>query len=81
MLGLVALVSIAAEPPRAIGPLCHQGDGHGDSNHHERGDDRRTIELSQRALSLLPQSDLVSRSVVALNLGFAHWSSGHLAEA
>ena len=46
-----------------------------------RGDDRRTIELSQRALSLLPQADLLSRSVVALNLGIAHWSSGHLTEA
>jgi LuxR family maltose regulon positive regulatory protein len=46
-----------------------------------RGDDRRTIELSQRALSLLPQADLLSRSVVAVNLGIAHWSSGHLTEA
>jgi LuxR family maltose regulon positive regulatory protein len=46
-----------------------------------RGDDRRTIELSQRALSLLPQADLLSRSVVDVNLGIAHWSSGHLTEA
>jgi LuxR family maltose regulon positive regulatory protein len=46
-----------------------------------RGDDRRTIELSQRALSLLPQDNLAGRSVVAVNLGIAHWSSGHLAEA
>jgi len=46
-----------------------------------RGDDRRTIELSQRALSLLPQADLLSRSVVAVNLGIAHWSSGHVTEA
>jgi LuxR family maltose regulon positive regulatory protein len=46
-----------------------------------RGDDRRTIELSLRALSLLPQADAMSRSVVALNLGVAYWSSGHLAEA
>jgi len=46
-----------------------------------RGDDHRTIELSQRALSLLPQANAASRSVVALNLGVAHWTSGHLAEA
>jgi len=46
-----------------------------------RGDDRRTIELSQRALSLLPQDDLSARSSVAVNLGIAHWSSGHLTEA
>jgi LuxR family maltose regulon positive regulatory protein len=46
-----------------------------------RGDDRRTIELSQRALSILPQADLLSRSAVAVNLGIAHWNSGHLTEA
>jgi LuxR family maltose regulon positive regulatory protein len=46
-----------------------------------RGDDRRTIELSQRALSFLPQGNLSSRSIVALNLGLAHWHRGHLAEA
>ncbi len=46
-----------------------------------RGDDRRTIELSQRALSLLPQADLLSRSIVAVNLGIAYWTSGHLTEA
>jgi LuxR family maltose regulon positive regulatory protein len=46
-----------------------------------RGDDHRTIELSQRALSLLPQADAASRSVVALSLGVAHWTSGHLAAA
>ncbi|MBC8450567.1 MAG: hypothetical protein H8D78_22765 [Chloroflexi bacterium] len=34
-----------------------------------RGDDSRTIELSQRALSLLPQDDLSARSIVAVNLG------------
>ncbi len=46
-----------------------------------RGDHRRTIELSQQALKLLPQDDLSARSVVALNLGLAHWHHGHLAEA
>ncbi|MBE9509217.1 MAG: hypothetical protein IMY86_14355, partial [Chloroflexi bacterium] len=46
-----------------------------------RGDDHRTIALSQRALSLLPQDNLAGRSIVAMNLGIAHWSSGHLAEA
>ena len=46
-----------------------------------RGDDRRTIGLSQRALSLLPPDDLAGRSVVAVNLGIAQWNSGHLTEA
>jgi LuxR family maltose regulon positive regulatory protein len=46
-----------------------------------RGDARRTIDLSQRALTLLPQDNLSSRSIVALNLGLAHWHRGHLAEA
>jgi len=46
-----------------------------------RGDDRRTIELSRRALSLLPSDAFAERSVVAVNLGIAHWSSGHLTEA
>jgi len=46
-----------------------------------RGDDRRTVELSQRALALLPQADANARSVVATNLGVAHWNLGHLREA
>jgi LuxR family maltose regulon positive regulatory protein len=46
-----------------------------------RGDDPRTIALSQRALTLLPADALSERSVVALNMGVAHWTSGHLAEA
>jgi len=46
-----------------------------------RGDDRHTIELSRRALSLLPSDAFAERSVVAVNLGIAHWSSGHLTEA
>jgi LuxR family maltose regulon positive regulatory protein len=46
-----------------------------------RGDDRGTIELSQRALALLPQADADMRSVLAVNLGIAHWNLGHMAEA
>jgi LuxR family maltose regulon positive regulatory protein len=46
-----------------------------------RGDDQRTIEISRRALSLLPPDNPAGRSAVAVNLGIAHWSSGHLAEA
>lgn len=46
-----------------------------------RGDARRTIELSEQALTLLPRDDLSVRSIVALNLGLAHWHRGHLAEA
>ena len=46
-----------------------------------RGDGRRAVELSQRALSLLPQDDWGARSVVAMNLGMAYWYAGHLAGA
>jgi LuxR family maltose regulon positive regulatory protein len=46
-----------------------------------QGDDHRTIELSEQALSLLPQGNLEVRCIVALNLGIAQWHSGHLAEA
>jgi LuxR family maltose regulon positive regulatory protein len=46
-----------------------------------RGNDVRTIELSQRALSLLPPDDPESRCILAVNLGMAHWSQGHLTEA
>jgi LuxR family maltose regulon positive regulatory protein len=46
-----------------------------------QGDDRRTIELSQRALSLLPSDALNERCVVAVNLGIAHWTSGNLPES
>ena len=46
-----------------------------------RGDIPRVIELSAQALSLLPQDDLSSRAVVALNLGIVQWYSGRLAEA
>lgn len=46
-----------------------------------RGDASRTIELSERALSLLPKDNTETRCVVALNLGIARWHSGHLMEA
>jgi LuxR family maltose regulon positive regulatory protein len=46
-----------------------------------RGDSRRAIELSERALALLSPEDFSARSIVALNLGIAQWHSGRLAEA
>ena len=46
-----------------------------------RGDARRSAELSQRALSLLAEDDLVTRSVVAVNLGLAYWHVGRMTEA
>jgi LuxR family maltose regulon positive regulatory protein len=40
-----------------------------------RGDLAQAVELSQRALALLPGEDLVVRAIVAQNLGVAyHWS-------
>ena len=46
-----------------------------------RGDNKRTIELSVQALSLLPQDDVEKRFTIALTLGIAHWQAGHLGEA
>ena len=46
-----------------------------------RGDNAGAIERGQRALDLLPESDPLSRSLVALTLGLAHWSRGNLQEA
>jgi LuxR family maltose regulon positive regulatory protein len=46
-----------------------------------RGDDTRTIELSRQVLPLLTEQHLVERSVVAVNLGTAHYNRGDLAEA
>jgi LuxR family maltose regulon positive regulatory protein len=46
-----------------------------------RGDNPKAIERAQRALSLLPQTDALSRSLVALTLGLAHWNCGSFREA
>ena len=45
------------------------------------GEGRRAVELSQKALALLPQDDWTSRSVLAMNVGMAYWYAGHLAGA
>jgi LuxR family maltose regulon positive regulatory protein len=46
-----------------------------------RGDNARVIEKSELALRLLPESDMVSRSVLSLNLGLVYWHEGRLREA
>ncbi len=46
-----------------------------------RGDVPHVIEYSEQALALLPQDDLGSRSIVALNLGIMQWYRGNLVEA
>ncbi|MCL5995773.1 MAG: LuxR C-terminal-related transcriptional regulator [Chloroflexi bacterium] len=46
-----------------------------------RGDGRRAVELSQKALALLPQEDWASRSVVTVIVGMACWYAGRLDEA
>lgn len=45
------------------------------------GDESALIEQSESALSLLPKSDLGSRSIVALNLGIAYWHQGAMEKA
>lgn len=46
-----------------------------------RGDVPHVIEYSEQALALLPQDDLGTRSIVALNLGITQWYRGNLIEA
>jgi len=46
-----------------------------------RGDNVRLVEKSEQALSLLAETDLAARSIVALNLGLAYWHTGRLDEA
>ncbi len=41
-----------------------------------QGDLSRTIELSLKALEQLPEDDLLARSCLGLNLGYAHWLDG-----
>jgi LuxR family maltose regulon positive regulatory protein len=46
-----------------------------------REDAARAIEFTRRALDLLPEDDLYLRGELALNLGYAHWTTGDIAEA
>ncbi len=46
-----------------------------------RGDNRRAMELSERALALLPSDNWQARGVVATNLGIAYWYAGNLDRA
>lgn len=46
-----------------------------------RGDLRRSAEMAHQALALLPETQLVERSVVGVNLGMAYWHAGRMAEA
>jgi len=46
-----------------------------------RGDHSRTVELSEKALALLPADALSERSIVALNLGITQWFAGQLDKA
>jgi len=45
------------------------------------GDNERVIEKSQIAMELLPESEITSRSNLALNLGLVYWHEGQLREA
>lgn len=45
------------------------------------GDMEKTVELSKKALSLLPDDDRMSRGSIAVNLGLITWHLGQLDEA
>jgi LuxR family maltose regulon positive regulatory protein len=46
-----------------------------------RGDNRKVIEKSELALTLLPDNEFTSRSTLAMNLGLVYWHVGRLREA
>lgn len=46
-----------------------------------QGDHAHMVEVSQKALTLLPKSDVDSRCIVATNLGIAYWHGGHIQAA
>jgi LuxR family maltose regulon positive regulatory protein len=45
------------------------------------GDHARMVEKSQRALALLPKISVISRGLVAINLGLAYWHMGQMEAA
>jgi LuxR family maltose regulon positive regulatory protein len=46
-----------------------------------RGQMEKVIELSEKALTLLSETNFAARSNVAMNLGIARWHMGQMAEA
>jgi LuxR family maltose regulon positive regulatory protein len=46
-----------------------------------RGDTAQAIERARRALSILPQTDSLSRGLVALTLGLSYWNYGDFQES
>ncbi len=46
-----------------------------------RGDLWHSAELAHRALALLPETQMVTRSVVGVTLSMAYWHAGRMAEA
>jgi LuxR family maltose regulon positive regulatory protein len=46
-----------------------------------RGDIPATIELSEKALTLIPQDDQATRGILAINLGITYWHVGQMEQA
>ncbi len=44
-------------------------------------DNALTIEKSEQALALLPETEISMRGIIAMNLGLAYWHEGNLTEA
>ncbi len=44
-------------------------------------DNNTTIEKSEQALSLLPETDIVTRGIIVMNLGLAYWHEGYVVQA
>jgi LuxR family maltose regulon positive regulatory protein len=76
-------LALAEQAAEAQGDVALMGDVAVAQVHIARlqGDNQRAMELSERALELLPPDHLSGRSVVGVNLGIAQWFQGRLEEA
>ena len=71
---LEAAEEMAGDDPQLLGEIASAQAFQAQS----RGDEQSLIERSELALSLLPETDLSSRSILALNLGIAYWHDGDM---
>ena len=90
-----AWAALMASQFEIAAPLLEQAEQLAEPNSHFMGqvaaaqaflarakrDNARAIEKSEQALALLPDTEIVNRGVIAMNLGLAYWHVGQLARA
>ena len=69
--------SIAQDDETLLGPILVARSYH----LRVRGDIPSAIDYARRALSILPQTDALSRGLAALTLGLAYWNTGDFQES